>query len=99
MSCFKAVLVAGAASALTLGLIMLSFIGHVGGDGPDTIGSIGMFLLWPALSLAGYPRNGLMVPIVGFLEFFAIYFAVIMIWRCLIRRAASGKEHPRRKRD
>ena len=82
MSKRKTAIIAGlAAGATTAALALLCFKGHIGGEGPDTFGWIGLVLLFPAILIGAScgPAGAFVVPAVAVLQFFFIYWFIIRL--------------------
>ena len=99
MSNLKTIIIA-AVAAVIVDAIATSCLTHIGGDGPDSVGWIGIILLFPTLLIVGAlgmshdmavgPSGELSFMLVGFLQFFVIFWAGIRLVSFLIRR---GNEH------
>jgi hypothetical protein len=83
MTKLKAIILAASASLVTE-LVAAACLMRCGGEGPaDIVGWIGLVLAYPILVLAHF-TDGLstfLFAFLGFLQFFAIYAAVIFAWR------------------
>jgi hypothetical protein len=91
MSKFKIVIWAALAAVITETVSALIFFnfGHMGGDGPDAVGLIGMILHFPGMLLAnpwdGWPAYAI-IESVSVLQYFVIYWAAILLWNGARRR-------------
>src|SRR5260370_8625734 len=84
-------ILAGGASATTVAVLLWSLIAHLGDNGPDAIGWVAGFLLFPALWVAHLweGNSPLRAAFFGFLQFFLIYCFVLWL------RFRQRKPNPR----
>jgi hypothetical protein len=100
MSNLRTIIVAAVAAVAT-DAIASACLSHVGGDGPDSVGWIGLILLFPTVLLVGAsglshdmavgPSGDMAFPLVGFIQFFLIFWAGIRLASFLVRRSRPNK--------
>lgn len=83
----KQALVALVAASVTEASLFALFdrFGHIGGDGPDTMGAIGLILHFPGVIVADRLHltgavDTIFITFTGFLQFFLFFWFVIAIW-------------------
>ncbi len=86
MSIFRTLFLAAGAATVTLALGILCIVGHAGADGPHGIGWIGLILLFPAYYVGPLLGDSVSPFVLGFLQWFAVYFLVLVVWRRLHAR-------------
>lgn len=96
MNTKKSALIAGGAALLFEGVLwwFITSFGHIGGDGPDTIGAIGLITHFPGIMIADSlhltgTTDSVLIATSGFLQFFVLFWIIITIGaRIYARRAA-----------
>ncbi len=101
MSKLKTVIIAAVAAVATDAIATVC-LAHTGGDGPDSVGWIGLILLFPTMLIVGAfglshdmavgPSGDLAFPLVGFLQFFLMFWAGIRVALFLFRRRQPPKK-------
>jgi hypothetical protein len=84
MSKLRTVIITAVAAVMTEG-IAFACMYHVGADGPDFLGWIGLVVLYPAIALANeFHFAGSIGPLlICFVELFVLYWFVLIIWKRL----------------
>jgi hypothetical protein len=88
MSATKSALIAGGAAVIAEAILWWCFssFGHIGADGPDTVGAIGLIFhlagatIADVLHLTG-TMDSVFIAITGALQFFLVFWLPITIWR------------------
>ena len=90
----KIAIIAAVVASLVAAVFIFLFEGHIGADGPDATGWIGLIVLFPAIFLSGLlgpllgPGAGVVYCLFAFLEFFGIFYFFL---RLVFINALSNK--------
>jgi len=88
MSATKSALIAARAGVIAEAILWWFFnsFGHIGGDGPDTVGLVGLILHLPGVTVADSlhltgTKDSVFIWITGALQFFLLFWLIMTIWR------------------
>jgi hypothetical protein len=88
MSASKSALMAVGLAVVAEAIVWLLFntFGHIGGDGPDTAGAVGLVFHFPGVMVADFlhlndTKDAIVIAFTGGVQFFLIFWLVITLWK------------------
>ena len=96
MSKTKIIIIATLAALITetISALLFSNFGHIGGDGPDTMGFIGLFLHFPGILLSDKFHlvgwvDFILIELISVIQYILLYWFAIILWKRI--RRVRGK--------